>query len=86
MADFTFDHTTGPAPTEMEAFFGAVLLGKPVVSFGNACDTATALAWLEARRVAYSDALGGRSAIIKNMDLANRVILDPAGVTDGVVP
>jgi len=77
MADFTFDKDTTPAPAAMVVFFGAVLRGRPKVSFGGTATEAQALEWLEARRAAYVSAIGeSRSSILKNMNMAQRVTLE----------
>lgn len=78
MADFSFTVGTMPDQDRLKALFQKIMTAGQVaeVSFG-AVKRADAVAALTQYRDAYSDLIGNRSHLIKNMDMGKRVtILD----------
>lgn len=78
-ADFTFDITEAATPLTQIAPLFSHILGpkkeKPTISFGAGVQRGAAVTWLRNQQVRYSDSIGGRSTLIKTMDLPSRVVL-----------
>ena len=78
-ADFTFDINAKDTPlTQLAPLFSRILgpeKGKPTVTLGAGVQRGAAVTWLREQQDRYSKSLGGRSQLIKNMDLPKRVVL-----------
>lgn len=78
-ADFTFDIAAEPELSALKPLFAHILgpsKAKPTVSLGPDVQRGRAVTWLRAQQARYSASLGNRSSLIKNMDLASKVVLE----------